>query len=84
MYAVPVPCEGSTITGQMRNASDRRHRRKIERVPRVLRECTHTALAEDHIVIAFSMMYSAASNHSSSVAAMPRFNSTGTWIGRAL
>src|SRR6266581_7266833 len=38
----------------MRNASDRWHRGKIERVPRVLRECTHTAFAEDHVVIAFS------------------------------
>src|SRR6476661_7482230 len=39
---------------QMRNASDRWHRRKIERVPRVLRERAHTAFAEDHVVIAFS------------------------------
>src|SRR6478752_7270427 len=38
----------------MRNASDRWHRSKIERVPRVLRERAHTAFAEDHVVIAFS------------------------------
>src|SRR5439155_12119434 len=38
----------------MRNASNRWHRGKIERVPRMLRECTHTAFAEDHVVIAFS------------------------------
>src|SRR6476469_3912079 len=38
----------------MRNASDRWHRRKIERISRVLRERANAAFAEDHVVIAFS------------------------------
>src|SRR5262249_34694427 len=38
----------------MRNAPDRGHRSEIEAVSRVLRERTHTAFAEDHIVIALS------------------------------
>ena len=39
---------------QMRNSPDRRHRSKIERVPRMLRERANTAFAEDHVVIALS------------------------------
>src|SRR5262245_58850166 len=38
----------------MRDAPDRRYRSEIKRISRVLRERAHTALAEDHVVIAFS------------------------------
>ena len=40
-------------------------------------EGADAALAEDHVVIAASRIYSAASSHSSIVAAIPRLSSTG-------
>src|SRR4029453_17242708 len=36
----------------MRNSPDRRHRSKIERVTRMLRESPNAALAQDYVVIA--------------------------------
>ena len=39
---------------QMRDAPNRRHRRQIEGIARVLRERANTALAQDHVVVAFS------------------------------
>src|SRR5438128_12420018 len=38
---------------QMRNAANRRYRGKVERVTCVLRECAHTSLAKDDVIVAF-------------------------------
>ena len=49
----PRPVRWIDDHGQVRDAPDSRDRREIECVACVLRERAHTALAKDHVVIAF-------------------------------